>query len=45
VLTGFSSLVNRIDLSREGSIIKLHDSATELETQRLLQLIARLMGA
>jgi hypothetical protein len=44
VLTGFSALLNRIDLSREGSIIKLHDTATELETQRLLQLIARLMG-
>ncbi|HET6284809.1 MAG TPA: hypothetical protein VFH73_27885 [Polyangia bacterium] len=44
VLTGFSSLVNRIDLSREGSIVKLHDTATELETQRLLQLIARVMG-
>jgi hypothetical protein len=44
VLTGFSGLVNRIDLSREGSVIRLHDTATLLETQRLLEVIARLMG-
>lgn len=44
VLTGFSALVNRIELSREGAVIKLHDTATELETQRLLQLIARVLG-
>ncbi|HXI55126.1 MAG TPA: hypothetical protein VNO55_03655 [Polyangia bacterium] len=43
VLTGFVPLVNRLEVEREGAVIHLHETATEAETLRLLQLIARFM--
>jgi hypothetical protein len=34
-------LLRRLELTRDGSLIQLHLTATELETTRLLQLLAR----
>jgi len=44
VLGGFSALVAAVELKREGSTIKLHLSASELDTMRVLELVPRLMG-
>ena len=41
VLTGFVSLLGRAELEREGAVVRLHQTATEAETVRLLELIAR----
>jgi hypothetical protein len=43
VLTGFVSLLGRLEVIREGSVLHLHEVATPDETIRLLQLIARFM--
>jgi hypothetical protein len=43
VLTGFVSLLGRLEVIREGSVLHLHQFATADETIRLLQLIARFM--
>jgi hypothetical protein len=40
VLTGFSGLIGRVSLSRAGATIHLHIDATEMETIRILQLLA-----
>jgi hypothetical protein len=40
VLTGFSGLIGRVTLSREGATVHLHIEATEMETIRILQLLA-----
>ena len=43
VLSGFVTLLGRLEVEREGAVIHLHQVATEGETIRLLQLVARLM--
>lgn len=43
VLSGFVSLLGRVDLDREGAVVHLHQTATEGETIRLLQLVARFL--
>ena len=40
VLTGFSGLLGRITLEREGPVLHVHIQATEMELVRLLQLLA-----
>jgi hypothetical protein len=40
VLTGFSSLLGRVELSREGSTVHVHIQATELELIRIMQLLS-----
>ena len=45
MLTGFSALVGRAELSRVDTTIHLHETATDAETLRLLQIVARFMGA
>ena len=45
LLTGFGALVARVELSRSESEIHLRQTATEAETLRLLQLVARFLGA
>jgi hypothetical protein len=44
VLGGFAPLVARAQLTRDGPIVRLHETATEEETMRLLQLAARFGG-
>jgi hypothetical protein len=44
VLSGFSTLAGAIDLKRDGTKILLHLNATELDTMRVLELVARLMS-
>ena len=41
MLSGFSPLVARAQLTRDGAIVRLHESATEEETTRLLQIVSR----
>lgn len=45
MLTGFSALVGRAELSRVDTAVHLRETATEAETLRLLQIVARFMGA
>ncbi len=45
MLTGFSALVGRAELSRVDTTVHLRETATEAETLRLLQIVARFMGA
>jgi len=45
MLTGFSALVARAELSRTDSTIHLRETATDAETLRLLQIVARFIGA
>ncbi|MEO5769917.1 MAG: hypothetical protein ABIS92_16305 [Polyangia bacterium] len=45
VLSGFSALIGRITLDRAGATIHVHLDATELETTRILQLLAMQLGA
>jgi hypothetical protein len=45
MLTGFSALVGRAELSRVDKTVHLRETATEAETLRLLQIVARFMGA
>ena len=45
MLTGFSALVARAELSRTDTTIHLREAATDAETLRLLQIVARFMGA
>jgi hypothetical protein len=45
VLTGFSALLNRTRLEREGVTVRIRQTATELETTRLLQLLARYVAS
>jgi hypothetical protein len=45
MLTGFSALVGRAELSRVDTTVHLRETATEPETLRLLQIVARFMGA
>ena len=40
VLTGFSALLGRVSLARVNTIVHVHIDATELETVRIMQLIA-----
>jgi hypothetical protein len=44
VLTGFSRLVGRATLSRDGSAIHLRDTASADETLRLLEMLTRALG-
>ena len=44
VLTGFSSLVTRATLAREGNVIRLRETATSEETLRLLELATHTLG-
>ncbi len=44
MITGFSTLVARAQLSRSGTTIHLRETASEGETLRLLQIVARFMG-
>jgi hypothetical protein len=44
VLGGFAQLVSRASLSREGSVVKLRETATQDETLRLLQLATHALG-
>jgi hypothetical protein len=43
MITGFSMLVSRVTLSREGSLVHLRETATAEETERLLQLVTRVL--
>jgi hypothetical protein len=45
VLTGFSALIGRVTLDRQGLSVHLHVDATELETIRLLELAAAQLAA
>jgi hypothetical protein len=45
VLSGFSALIGRITVDRAGATIHVHLDATELETTRILQLLAMQLGA
>jgi hypothetical protein len=45
MLTGFSGLVGRAELSRVDTTVHLRETATEAETLRLLQIVARFIGA
>jgi hypothetical protein len=40
VLTGFSSLIGRVEVAREGALVHVHITATELELIRVLQLLS-----
>jgi hypothetical protein len=44
VLTGFVPLLARVTLTRDGSAMRLHETATADETVRLLELVARALG-
>ena len=44
VLSGFAQLVSRASLSREGSVVKFRETATQEETLRLLQLATHALG-
>jgi hypothetical protein len=44
MLTGFGALVSRAELSRSDTTIHLRETATDAETLRLLQIVARFMG-
>jgi plasmid stabilization system protein ParE len=44
VLTGFSALVARAELSRTDTTVHLRETATDAETLRLLQIVARFIG-
>jgi hypothetical protein len=44
MLTGWSALVARAELSRTDTTIHLRETASEAETLRLLQMVARFMG-
>jgi hypothetical protein len=44
MLTGFGALVARAELSRSETTIHLREAATDAETLRLLQIVARFMG-
>jgi hypothetical protein len=43
-VSGFAQLVSRASLSREGSVVKLRETATPDETLRLLQLATHAPG-
>jgi len=45
VLSGFSGLIGRATLTRAGPTVHLRVDATELETTRILQLVAAQMAA
>jgi len=45
VLTGFSGLLGRITLEREGAVLHVHVQATEMELVRVLQLLSTQMFA
>jgi hypothetical protein len=45
VLTGFSAVLARTELRRSEAVIHIHQTTTEAETLRVLQLIARFGGA
>ena len=44
ILGGFSSLVGRLTLERDGRTIRVHVSATHDETVRLMGVAVRLLG-
>jgi hypothetical protein len=44
VLTGFSGLAARATLTREGSVVRLRETATSEETLRLLELATHALG-
>jgi hypothetical protein len=45
VFSGFSGVIRRTEVTRDGSSIHLHQSLTEGEALRILQVIPRFMGA
>jgi hypothetical protein len=45
ILTGFSSLVSRASLTREGNVVRLHLTVTRDETVRLLTLALQILGS
>ena len=45
ILTGFSSLVSRATLTREGNTVRLHLTVTHDETVRLLTLALQILAS
>ena len=44
VLGGFTPLLDRIQVGREGVTLKIHGTATDVETRKILEMIAGMLG-